>query len=370
MIRHANQAAAVRLALFLAVAVTAIAIGQTATRTFHLKGDLSELSGTANGSTIIPAVGPSGTLTVAGSGVLEFGPVGAGTGVAFRPGGWQASNIAYYRFGGAAVGTLFNRTGGDVSFLAKSRYSFASRQLGYSKWAFDVYDASQNLFTFYVSTYSGYLMFNYRAGGVVTNTYFVPPGQEDALFGNGVVLKVRMVWDGSRNYLFLNDTLVQTIAYVSVAPNWTASSSFVIGTKQDLAYGAGYFSWDDWISQVTVTSASPGAAPAKAGSPSPATGSGGVAATSLLSWAASAGATSYDVYFGQTLPASPTAANLSATSFTPPGGMAQGTPYVWRVDAKNAFGTTTGDVWTFTTAASPPPPKVGSPSPVNGAVAM
>lgn len=371
VVRPTSQAAAVRLALLLAVVVTAITTGQTSTKTFQLKGDLSELSGTAHGSTLTPSIGPLGTLVVAGSGVLDFGPVGAGTGVAFRPGGWQASNIAYYRFGGQSVGTLFNASGGDVTFFLKSRYSFANRQLGSSKWAFDVYDASQNLFTFYVSTYGGFLNFNYRAGGVVTNTYFVSPGQEDATFGSGVVMKVRILWDGSKDYLYLNDALVQTTGYSSVVPNWTAASSFVIGTKQDLTYGAGYFSSDDWISQLGVTSAAQGVPPAKAGSPSPATGSVGVAVTSALSWAASVNATTYDVYFGQTLPASPTSANLTTTTFAPPGGMATSSNYVWRVDAKNAFGTTTGDVWSFTTAAPPPPPpKVGSPSPVNGSTSV
>ncbi len=370
VVRPTSQAAAMRLALLLAVVLTAIATGQTSTKTFQLKGDLSELSGTAHGSTVTPSIGPLGTLTVAGSGVLEFAPVGAGTGVAFRPGGWQADNIAYYRFGGPTVGALFNVSGGDVTFLLKSRYSFANRQLGYNQWAFDVYDANQNLFTFYVSTYSGYLMLNYRAGGVVTNTYFVTRGQEDAMLGSGVVLKVRIAWDGSRNYLYLNDVLAQTTVYSAAVPNWTATSSFVIGTKQDLTYGAGYFSLDDWVSQLTVTSASAGTPPVKAASASPVTGSVGVATTSALSWAASSGATTYDVYFGQTLPAVRTGANLTATTFAPPGGMAPGTQYVWRVDAVNGFGTTTGDVWSFTTAAAPLPPKVTSPSPGNGSTGV
>ena len=366
VVRQRSLAAAPRLALLLAAVVTAITSGQTSTTTFQLKGEPTELLGVAGGSTFNPPIGPQGTLVVAGTGVVEFGPVGAATGVAFRPGGWQANDIAYYSFGGQAVGSIFNVNGGDVTFLLKSRSSFANRQLGYSKWVFDVYDAGQNLFTFYVATNSGTLSFNYRAGGVVTNSYVVPPGQEDAMFGSGVVLKVRVAWNGSRVYLYLNDALVQTRTYAPVVPTWTAASSFVIGTRQDLTYGAGYFSWDDWVSQLVVTSAASGSPPAKVGSPSPATGAVGVATTSALSWAASSGATSYDVYFGHTLPAFPAAANLAATTFAPSGPLPTATSYVWRVDAKNAFGTTAGDVWSFTTAGPPLPPKVASPSPPHG----
>ena len=40
--------------------------------------------------------------------------------------------------------------------------------------------------------------------------YYIPPsGTEEALFGNGITLKVTMTWDGSVAKLYLNDTLVQ-----------------------------------------------------------------------------------------------------------------------------------------------------------------
>ena len=109
--------------------------------------------------------------------------------------------------------------------------------------------------------------------------------------------------------------------------------------------------------------------PGKASGPSPTTGASGVTVTPVLAWAGAAGATSYDVYFGTTLPASPTSTTTVA-SYTP-APLAAGTAYSWRIDAKNAAGTTPGDVWTFTTAATPQPPgKASGPSPSPGATGV
>ncbi len=365
-LRRRGHTAALRISLGVSLLMTATMGGQTSP-TFQLKGDSTELTGTTNGSVVLPTIGPTGTLVVGGTGGPEFAPVGTATGVAFRQGGLQVDNTSYYSFGGPSVGTLFGASGGDVNFYLKSRYSFAQRKsLGQSRYVFDVYDASQNPFTFYVATYGGYLMMNYRAGGVVTNTYYITPGQEDVMFGSGVTLKVRMKWDATQNYLYLNDVLVDTPAYSRVTPNWTAASSFLVGAKQDLTYGPGYLSCDDWISQFLINSAAPPAPPGKAVSPSPANGASGVATTSALSWGAASGATKYDVYFGKTMPTTPTAANVTSTTFTVPGGMTTSTTYVWRIDSKNSAGTTAGDTWSFTTAAPPPPPtKAASPSPAN-----
>jgi hypothetical protein len=65
-----------------------------------------------------------------------------------------------------------------------------------------------------------------------------------------------------------------------------------------------------------------------------------------LSWVAG-GATSYDVYFGIANPP-PLQGNQLDTSFNP-GTMNKTTEYFWRINAINPFGTTTGNVWSFTT---------------------
>ena len=129
-------------------------------------------------------------------------------------------------------------------------------------------------------------------------------------------------------------------------------------------------------------------APAAAGNPQPRDGAAGVAVeTLLLSWSAADRAASYDVYWGtrrNTLAAdaglgTPIGTTFTATTIRRPGAtaaerrLAPGTTYYWRVDAKNDQGTTTGSVWSFTTAdrAAPPPvapgggytPPVVSPPP-------
>lgn len=95
------------------------------------------------------------------------------------------------------------------------------------------------------------------------------------------------------------------------------------------------------------------APPAQASNPSPPDGLFGVNPNSVtLSWSAAAGATGYDVYFGTDNPplAPPVITNQPGTSF-PAGTLQPGTFYFWRVDAKNAAGTTTGAVWSFITGS-------------------
>ena len=47
---------------------------------------------------------------------------------------------------------------------------------------------------------------------VMRSSIMFRPGTEDALFGSGVVLKVTVIWGGSVTKLYLNDSLVQTVA--------------------------------------------------------------------------------------------------------------------------------------------------------------
>jgi hypothetical protein len=68
-------------------------------------------------------------------------------------------------------------------------------------------------------------------------------------------------------------------------------------------------------------------------------------------------AETYDVYLG-TAPGSlvSIAEDLYSLSFAVPGTpLTYDTTYYWRVDATNEVGTTTGDVWSFTTLEFSPP---------------
>ncbi len=106
-------------------------------------------------------------------------------------------------------------------------------------------------------------------------------------------------------------------------------------------------------------------APSAPSNPSPANGSSGVSNTPTLSWAASANATSYDVYFGGlSNPAYLT--TVTGTSIQP-GTLATSMTYYWRVVANGPGGSTSSAAWTFTTGAPapPPPPTTGVPGSVS-----
>jgi hypothetical protein len=92
--------------------------------------------------------------------------------------------------------------------------------------------------------------------------------------------------------------------------------------------------------------------PEKAGNPSPADSATNVSITTDLSWDAATGADNYDVYFGTSSPGN-FQGNQTGTTFDP-GTMDENTTYYWRIDPNNGNGTTTGDVWSFTTEASGP----------------
>jgi uncharacterized protein (TIGR03437 family) len=114
----------------------------------------------------------------------------------------------------------------------------------------DVRDANTHLFGFNTQAVYGYLRFSYMMAGA--STYYIPPaGTEEALFGNGITLKVTMTWDGSVAKLYLNDTLVKQSVYTTPTPNWSAASNFDLGAYEYLTFG-GYNSSDDIIDEFTV----------------------------------------------------------------------------------------------------------------------
>ncbi len=100
--------------------------------------------------------------------------------------------------------------------------------------------------------------------------------------------------------------------------------------------------------KTTVTAFNSSALPTKATNPTPANGVTNVATNATLSWSAGSNATSHDVYFGTTSPGT-SRGNQTAVTYDPCT-LDSNTVYYWRIDEKNDVGTTTGDVWSFTTA--------------------
>ncbi|HUV64726.1 MAG TPA: LamG domain-containing protein, partial [Sedimentisphaerales bacterium] len=103
--------------------------------------------------------------------------------------------------------------------------------------------------------------------------------------------------------------------------------------------------WSFWIS------------PKKAYNPVPPSGTKYVATDVALSWTAGLGAKLHYVYFGDNFD---TVSNATGGSpvmtpgFTPPGPLAKGKTYYWRVDEFDGGATHKGNVWSFTTLTSVP----------------
>lgn len=105
--------------------------------------------------------------------------------------------------------------------------------------------------------------------------------------------------------------------------------------------------------------------PAPATDPNPADQATNVLLTASLSWTAGSRAISHNVYFGTSSPGT-FRGNQAGTTFNP-GTLANNTTYYWRIDEVNAFGTTTGAVWNFTTEAAFPV-VISNVNPPNNAV--
>src|ERR1035438_7332251 len=80
--------------------------------------------------TVAPA-GLTGTVIAKGGGSVNFAPDQSGNGVYFLNCCSNAAN-AYYKFTGAAVGSIFNFSQGQISFSLTSRSSMAQRALASS----------------------------------------------------------------------------------------------------------------------------------------------------------------------------------------------------------------------------------------------
>ena len=97
---------------------------------------------------------------------------------------------------------------------------------------------------------------------------------------------------------------------------------------------------------------------------SPTNGATGQAVSLTLSWNSASNATSYTVQVSSGSDFASTVfsqASLTGTSEAV-SGLASSTPYIWKVSAMSAGGTTWSSVWTFTTAVAPGAPTLSSPS--------
>jgi len=102
-----------------------------------------------------------------------------------------------------------------------------------------------------------------------------------------------------------------------------------------------------YLNSVQVWDQPPGP-PSKASNPDPTNGAVGVETEADLSWSGGS-AVEYDVYFGPA--GSVIHRGRQSQNYFDPGIMESATQYQWRIDSINEFGTTNGDIWTFTTVS-------------------
>ncbi len=101
---------------------------------------------------------------------------------------------------------------------------------------------------------------------------------------------------------------------------------------------------------IKVTYTEPTTPPSCATNISPANGATGVAHQGSLVWSSVPGATSYDVYFGNTATPPLVSTSQTGTSYAITDCLLPNTTYYWRVVPKNANGSATGcATWSFTT---------------------
>ena len=160
-----------------------------------------------------------------------------------------------------------------------------------------------------------------------------------------------------------NGTLVPVVSDVPVPPAWFSTNASAAantslggimtshGASQMTAFGFDFFRIDR-----SVPVPPGGDPPAVPGGPLPPNGASGTPTTIALNWAASQGATHYDVALGTTAQPPIVSSTQTATHYQPSAPLQYSTTYYWRVTAKGAGGATEGPLWSFTTTAAPPPP--------------
>jgi sugar lactone lactonase YvrE len=113
-----------------------------------------------------------------------------------------------------------------------------------------------------------------------------------------------------------------------------------------------------------VNSTTPSSVPAAPVLVSPANGATGVPPETSLTWYASTGAASYDVYFG-TASTPPQVTNTANFNYAP-GTLIAATTYYWAVGARNNLGANASTAWSFTTSCVSALNPSGATAPLAG----
>ena len=158
------------------------------------------------------------------------------------------------------------------------------------------------------------------------------------------------------DYLYIYDgantssTLLATLNGSTLPSDITATNSVGQLTIRFTSDISNVGTWGGFLATITsITLPTPNCISSPT---SPTNGSINQSLTPSLSWPTATYATSYDVYFGTTLPGTPTT-NTTSTTYSP-GTLLEGTTYYWKIVPKNSVGEPTGcATWSFTTLTPP-----------------
>lgn len=175
---------------------------------------------------------------------------------------------------------------------------------------------------------------------------------------NVALPNVTLSWTGS-------NTITYSVHFGTTAGNLTKLADIPYSTTPsysvaNLAVNTSYYWRVDATNTTGTTTGTPWsfttvALPTATSTPVPQSGEHDLPLSSAFSWAGSSNTVTYSVYLGTVSGSLTKLADLSysaSPSYTPTG-LTDNTAYIWRVDATNSAGTTTGTEWSFTTNTNP-----------------
>ncbi len=172
--------------------------------------------------------------------------------------------------------------------------------------------------------------------GTVTVTGTVSAGSTVAsMSGTG--------WSCSGSTCTRSDALSAGSSYpaIAVAVNVSTTASSQVTNQVTVSGGS------STAASITGVTTVLGVAPAAPVLISPANGGTAAPLTSILTWSAASGATSYQVYFG-TLSTPPLVTSTTGTSYTA-AALTANTTYYWQIVAQNGSGSASSAIWSFST---------------------
>jgi sugar lactone lactonase YvrE len=156
-------------------------------------------------------------------------------------------------------------------------------------------------------------------------------------------------WSCSGSTCTRSDALSAGASYPAITVTVNVSATAASQVSNQVTVSGGNSSAASISGVTTVLGVVP-AAPALV---SPANGSTGAPLTSILTWNAASGATSYQVFFG-TLTTPPLVTTTSGTSYTATA-LTANTTYYWQIVAQNGSGSAGSAIWSFNTGTAVAP---------------